>query len=124
MSAHTCALTDDGQLYAWGRGNEGQLGLGDYRPRTVPALVKALGEQSAGTSVLQVACGAAHTIALCDNGDVYTWGRGGFGRLGHGDVRSLKAPRLVRGGLAGVVCAQVACGFAYTAAVSHRALNA
>ena len=51
------------QLYVWGRGNEGQLGLGDYRPRTVPALVKALGEQSAGTSVLQVACGASHTLA-------------------------------------------------------------
>ena len=83
------ALTDDGQLYVWGRGNEGQLGLGDYRPRTVcafvarcwahvalflnvpaclsaqvPALVKALGERSAGTSVLQVACGAAHSICL------------------------------------------------------------
>ena len=35
----TTALTDDGQLYVWGRGNEGQLGLGDYRPRSVPALV-------------------------------------------------------------------------------------
>jgi len=82
--AHTAALTDDGQLYVWGRGNEGQLGLGDYRPRTVPALVKALGEASAGTSVLQVACGGAHTIALCDNGDVYTWGANDEMQLGLG----------------------------------------
>ena len=69
--AHTAALTDDGQLYVWGRGNDGQLGLGDYRPRTVPAIVKAFGDPSTGTSVLQVACGAAHTLALCDNGEVY-----------------------------------------------------
>ena len=82
--AHTAALTDDGQLYVWGRGNEGQLGLGDYRPRTVPALVKALGDQQAGSTVLQVACGASHTIALCDNGDVYTFGSNEEMQLGLG----------------------------------------
>ena len=82
--AHTAALTDDGQLYVWGRGTEGQLGLGDYRPRTVPALVKALGEQGKGTTVLQVACGAHHTLALCDNGDVYAWGSNEEMQLGLG----------------------------------------
>ena len=97
--AHTAALTDDGQLYVWGRGNEGQLGLGDYRPRTVPALVKALGEASAGTSVLQVACGGAHTIALCDNGDVYTWGANDEMQLGLGatfgrKVREWRSPSI------------------------------
>ena len=95
--AHTAALTDDGQLYVWGRGTEGQLGLGDYRPRTVPALVKALGEQDKGTSVLQVACGAAHTLALCDNGDVYSWGSNEEMQLGLGSSfgRKVNRPELV-----------------------------
>jgi len=95
--AHTAALTDDGQLFVWGRGNEGQLGLSDYRPRAVPALVKSLGEQSAGTSVLQVACGAAHTICLCDNGDVYTWGSNEEMQLGLGTTfgRKVNRPELV-----------------------------
>lgn len=83
-ATHTAALTDDGLLYIWGRGSEGQLGLGDYRPRTVPALVKALGDQTTGTTVLQVVCGGSHTLALCDNGDVYTWGAR---RSGHGGRR-------------------------------------
>ena len=84
---------------------------GDASPQLVEGLL--------GLPVASVCCGGQHAAVLTRDGDVYTWGRGGFGRLGHGDVRSLKAPRLVRGGLAGVVCAQVACGFAYTAAVSR-----
>lgn len=95
--AHTAALTDDGQLYVWGRGNEGQLGLGDYRPRTVPALLKSLGDQTTGTTVLQVACGGAHTIALVDNGDVYTWGSNDEMQLGLGSTfgRKVNRPELV-----------------------------
>mmetsp|Transcript_30034 Transcript_30034/g.77819 ORF Transcript_30034/g.77819 Transcript_30034/m.77819 type:complete len:688 (+) Transcript_30034:41-2104(+) len=95
--AHTAALSDDGQLYLWGRGNEGQLGLGDYRPRTVPSLMKALGDQMAGTTVLQVACGSAHTVALCDNGDVYTWGSNDEMQLGLGSTfgRKVNRPELV-----------------------------
>ena len=82
--AHTAALTDDGVLYIWGRGNEGQLGLGDLRPRAVPTLMKALGDKQAGTTVLQAACGGAHTLALCDNGEVYAWGLNEEGQLGLG----------------------------------------
>jgi len=95
--AHTAALTDDGQLYIWGRGNEGQLGLGDYRPRTVPALLKTLGDPSKGTTVLQVACGLSHTIALVDNGDVYTWGANDEMQLGLGATfgRKVNRPELV-----------------------------
>ena len=81
-----------------------------------PALVEGL----LGVAVAAVCCGGQHAAVLTAAGEVYTWGRGGFGRLGHGDAHSLKAPRLVRGALVGVVCAQVACGFAYTAAVSAQ----
>ena len=95
--AHTAALTDDGQLYLWGRGNEGQLGLGDLRPRAVPALIKTLGDKAAGTSVLQVACGGSHTLALCDNGEVYAWGSNEELQLGLGLSygRKVNRPELV-----------------------------
>ena len=36
----------------------------------MPQLVKALD----GKSVVYVSCGSAHTAALTDSGDVYTWG--------------------------------------------------
>ena len=54
-----------------------------------PQLVEGL----LGLPVASVCCGGQHAAVLTRDGDVYTWGRGGFGRLGHGDVRSLKAPR-------------------------------
>ena len=105
------ALSDPARVvYAMGTVDDDANG-GDASPQLVEGLL--------GLPVASVCCGGQHAAVLTRDGDVYTWGRGGFGRLGHGDVRSLKAPRLVRGGLAGVVCAQVACGFAYTAAVSR-----
>jgi RCC1 and BTB domain-containing protein len=38
-----------------------------------------------GVGVRQIACGSGHTVVLTVDGEVYTWGRGDDGRLGHGD---------------------------------------
>lgn len=56
----------------------------------------------------QVCCGGQHAAILTTSGLIYTWGRGGFGRLGHGDDSMCPAPRLVKA-LAdqGVRCRQV-----------------
>lgn len=63
----------------------------------MPALLKSLGDQTTGTTVLQVACGGAHTIALVDNGDVYTWGSNDEMQLGLGSTfgRKVNRPELV-----------------------------
>jgi len=37
-----------------------------------------------GNSFKQVACGTDHTVALSSSGEVYTWGWGKEGALGHG----------------------------------------
>ncbi|EWM20781.1 regulator of chromosome condensation -like protein [Nannochloropsis gaditana] len=70
-------------------------------------------------SVTQVCCGGQHAAILTESGHVYTWGRGGFGRLGHGDDALQATPKRVDAlALEHVKCKQVACGFAYTAAVT------
>lgn len=38
-----------------------------------------------GIEIVSVACGFNHTVALSKTGDVYTWGSGKEGALGHGD---------------------------------------
>jgi alpha-tubulin suppressor-like RCC1 family protein len=38
---HSCAIGDDGSLWCWGRNDLGQLGVGDFEPRTTPASVMA-----------------------------------------------------------------------------------
>lgn len=64
-----------------GQGDVGQLGLGeDVLERKKPALVKSL----EGLNIVQVECGGMHTVALTDDGKVYTWGcndEGGLGRV-------------------------------------------
>ena len=45
---------------------------------------------------LQVSCGENHTSALSLDGRLFTWGRGKYGQLGHGDFKSLQAPEPVK----------------------------
>ncbi|CAM9211439.1 unnamed protein product, partial [Choristocarpus tenellus] len=101
-------------VYSWGRGEDGQLGLGDTNDQDHPVLVEAL--KSKG--VVQVACGSGHTVVLTGDGDVYTWGRGDDGRLGHGDNGWKYVPRLVEG-LKGQRIVQATCGSYHTAAVTE-----
>jgi len=71
---------DDGSLavFMWGRGEDGQLGLGDTSDQDEPTYVDAL----RGVGVRQIACGSGHTVVLTTDGEVFTWGRGDDGRLG------------------------------------------
>lgn len=45
--------------------------------------------------VVKISLGAMHSAAITDTGKLYTWGRGEFGRLGHGDKVSQPTPKQV-----------------------------
>ncbi|XP_069061346.1 E3 ubiquitin-protein ligase MYCBP2 isoform X10 [Pleurodeles waltl] len=62
---------------------------------------------------VQVSCGFHHSVVLMENGDVYTFGYGQHGQLGHGDVNSRGCPTLVQA-LPGP-CTQVTAGSNHTA---------
>ncbi|KAL9445910.1 hypothetical protein AB3S75_013732 [Citrus x aurantiifolia] len=57
------------------------------RPRAIAAL--------AGETIVKVACGTNHTVAVDSKGYVYTWGFGGYGRLGHREQKDEWVPRRV-----------------------------
>mmetsp|Transcript_18157 Transcript_18157/g.23892 ORF Transcript_18157/g.23892 Transcript_18157/m.23892 type:complete len:547 (+) Transcript_18157:211-1851(+) len=88
---HSAAITESGNLYTWGGGEHGQLGHGDKVNKTTPCLVEALRDKV----LVQITCGWSHTVALTDDGKVYTWGNGDHGKLGHGDTLKVTTPRLV-----------------------------
>ena len=48
-----------------------------------------------GTTIVQVAGGAFHTVSLGVDGRVYTFGYGRFGRLGHGDTENKLVPTMI-----------------------------
>ena len=78
---HAMAVDTNGRLFAFGRGSFSQLGLGDTSDRASPTLVE--GEGLRGKAVVSVACGWRFTLVACANGEVFSWGAGSAGQLGH-----------------------------------------
>ncbi|PWA87071.1 Regulator of chromosome condensation 1/beta-lactamase-inhibitor protein II [Artemisia annua] len=85
---HTAAITEDGDLYGWGWGRYGNLGLGDRKDLNIPEKVSII----SGEKMVQVACGWRHTISISSSGDLYTYGWSKYGQLGHGDFRDHLVP--------------------------------
>lgn len=92
-SAHTLALTSDGQVYAWGENSSGQLGDGSSITRNAPVAVNISSGSSAlfGKSVVAISAGAFHSLALCSDGSVVGWGSNGSGQLGDGTATTQRS---------------------------------
>ena len=74
--------TATGKVWMWGSGDYGRLGHGDNLSEKTAKLVEILRDKD----VRKIACGLRHTLALTSDGNVYAWGYGGDGQLGHGDL--------------------------------------
>ncbi|CBZ56053.1 hypothetical protein NCLIV_064790 [Neospora caninum Liverpool] len=112
---HSMACTSDGTLWTWGHGGNGRLGLGHNRGSLSPAVVDYILDRD----VVFVSAGDSHSACIDRQGVLYTWGSGGFGRLGHGDQGEIPVPRKVEG-FGGVPVLQVACGTFHTLALTHK----
>lgn len=86
---HTMALDSEGGVWAWGWNKFGQLGIGSTEDQASPVAVSSL----AGSPIAQLACGWRHTVAVGRAGQVFSWGRGVNGQLGHGLERDEARPR-------------------------------
>ncbi|KAG7613737.1 Regulator of chromosome condensation RCC1 [Arabidopsis suecica] len=84
-------LTIDGDLWIWGKGDGGRLGFGQENSVFVPNLNPLFEEHS----IRCIALGGLHSVALTHQGDVFTWGYGGFGALGHKVYTRELVPRRV-----------------------------
>ncbi|OAY68344.1 Protein RCC2 [Ananas comosus] len=90
----TAGLPQYGQL---GHGTDNEYNAKDssvklaYEPQPRPRAIATFSEKT----VVKVACGTNHTVAVDSNGFVYTWGFGGYGRLGHREQKDEWVPRLV-----------------------------
>ncbi|KAJ7525724.1 hypothetical protein O6H91_17G063100 [Diphasiastrum complanatum] len=112
---HTCAITLTGELYTWGDGNcsAGLLGHGNNISHWMPKKVNGCLESIRVSSIV---CGPWHTALVTSSGQLYTFGEGTFGALGHGDKENVHHPKEVES-LKGLKIVRVACGVWHTAAV-------
>jgi alpha-tubulin suppressor-like RCC1 family protein len=104
-SYSTYAVLENGNVYAWGRGTEGQLGNGRKVDLSWPNRVKG-GEL--GTTYIEnvkkiaVNSSGSHVLALLEDGSVYAWGNSHDGNIGNGaNSGDITIPVKVRGGATG-----------------------
>ncbi|KAK3426462.1 hypothetical protein EUGRSUZ_F02909 [Eucalyptus grandis] len=111
----TCAVTLSGDLYAWGDYNIGSDLAVEERSRNQWLPCKISGPPN-GIKVSSVSCGIWHTAIITTSRQLYTFGDGTFGVLGHGDLRSISWPKEVES-FRGSRVKSVACGHWHTAAI-------
>ncbi|XP_037835167.1 serine/threonine-protein kinase Nek8 isoform X2 [Kryptolebias marmoratus] len=87
----TTCMTDRGIVMTFGSGSNGCLGHGNFNDVTQPKIVEAL----LGYELVQVSCGASHVLAVTNEREVFTWGRGDNGRLGLGTQDTHNCPQQV-----------------------------
>ena len=104
----TVAVTEDGELLAWGAGRDGHLGLGDVLHQQQPARAGGLfGNQR----IRLAAAGECHLAVVAEDGAVYTCGYGVYGQLGLGDGQPRRRlTRVPQALFAGSRVVMVSCG--------------
>ncbi|WP_217569434.1 chromosome condensation regulator RCC1 [Streptomyces sp. GbtcB7] len=121
---HGVALRN-GRVWTWGRNNNGQLGNGQPFPTganpaeltaaTVPAEVQSLDHVKA------IAAGCQFTMALREDGTVWTWGYNDWGQLGNGTNTRANTPQQVQG-LSDVEAIDAGNGHAVAVTKDHKVM--
>ena len=109
------------RLLAWGAGTSGILGNGLTSNSNVPVVVNMTTPALAGKRVLAVTCGASHTVALCNDGTLASWGSNANGQLGNnnatGNSSTPVAVLTTSGALFGRTVVGIAAGADFTLAM-------
>ncbi|XP_061925741.1 RCC1 and BTB domain-containing protein 1 isoform X2 [Entelurus aequoreus] len=115
-SHHSMALTNTGEVYAWGYNNCGQVGSGSTANQPHPRRVSSLLQNKIAVSIV---CGQTSSMAVVDNGEVFGWGYNGNGQLGLGNNGNQLTPcQLI--GLMGLCVQQIVCGYAHSLALTDE----
>ncbi|OCT91702.1 hypothetical protein XELAEV_18014764mg [Xenopus laevis] len=115
---HSAFVTQDGELYTFGEPENGKLGLPSdkLKKHKKPQRVSGLSGK-----VKIVSCGGEHTIAVTEK-EVYTFGLGQFGQLGHGTfIFETQLPKAVDV-LTKKTILYVTCGENHTAVITDKGL--
>ncbi len=88
---HTMVITENSQLFAFGRNEDGQLGLGDRNNRNDPIPIPRFRDMK----VKAVSIGENHTMVITEDGQLLAFGSNEDGQLGVGDRDNRDEPTQV-----------------------------
>lgn len=97
------------QLYAMGSNLYQQLGIGRHH---IQALQPMLVKEFDGKNINLIEAGQYHNVVYAD-GELFSWGWGIYGQLGHGDIFTIDRPKKVRF-FSNKSVKQIALGHAHT----------
>ncbi|XP_050409912.1 secretion-regulating guanine nucleotide exchange factor [Patella vulgata] len=108
---HILVLTDDGNVYSWGRGDYGQLGrkisrICDFTPSRIDNM----------QPIQYITCGSEHNLAIDSSGNLLSWGWNEHGICGTGDEINIYKPS-VPNKLIGINVRHIGCGAGHSFAV-------
>jgi hypothetical protein len=87
---HSLALTNDGEVWAWGWNNQGQIGDGTTQVRSTPVPVTVM------TGISRIEAGQFFSLALqtdgLEAGTLWGWGDNGYGQIAAGDSGRRDSP--------------------------------
>jgi alpha-tubulin suppressor-like RCC1 family protein len=114
---HTLVVAN-GNVHAWGRGSEGQLGNNSTSQSNVPVQTSLYGSL-VGKTAVAVAAGQYHSVALDSLGQVHTWGYNNVGQLGRNNTTNSNVPVNISGfgSLSGKSIVQVRAGSTHCVAL-------
>lgn len=114
---HSMALNQNGEVFTWGA--PGALGHPkaqwwhlNQEACPQPMKIKSL------SNVKAIASGDLHCVALTENGEVFSWGNGEHGRLGHGGAGYKTEPERITA-FDGIPIKSIKCGTAFNGALSE-----
>jgi alpha-tubulin suppressor-like RCC1 family protein len=112
--SHALAIRSDGTLWAWGDNSSGQLGNS-----SVAATSSSIPVQASISNIKYVSAGFDHTMALDNNGSVWTWGNNSNGQLGNATQTNSSAPVLAVPGSSVRIAAGNKCSVVLRYTTSH-----
>ena len=105
ISSHFVILTEDGDVYVWGKNEYGQLGIGNKIDQKDPFTLIKL-PQFAQSKIVEIAAGAKYSIFITENGQLWATGSGKDGQtmLGDENERLIPEKSLVARNVSSVFC--------------------
>ena len=92
---HTLARSEFNYVYAWGSSKYGCLGKYTNENLYTPTMIQFDKNGQKFSNIKQIAAGMYLSLALNEKGEVFSWGLGNNGRLGHGNENSVEKPKLI-----------------------------
>ena len=111
---HILAIGSDGNVYAWGNNEFGQLGTGNTTSISTPTVITGLRDKH----IVSVSAGNCFSLALDENGNVYSFGKNNKGQLGYASATEFSATPARIEALDGVTLSQISAGDASAIAIN------